>query len=70
MKHEGLLPRAQQPASCSYSEPYDLFQALQSYSFKIHFKVILHLRLDIPSGFYLSPQKFRVQVIVYKPKYY
>jgi hypothetical protein len=56
MEPEVSLPRAQQRAACSYSEQYDPVQSLQSYPSKIHCNIIHHLRLDIPSCFYPSPQ--------------
>jgi hypothetical protein len=43
MESEGSLPSSQKPSTGPYPEP-------DYYFFKIHFNIILHLRLDLPNG--------------------
>jgi len=40
MKFEGLLPHPQQPATCSYSEPYQ-FSQYPFHFLEIHFNIVL-----------------------------
>jgi hypothetical protein len=54
MEPEGSLPHSQVPASYSYPERTRSIHAPTSHFLKIHLNIILHLRLDLPSGLFPS----------------
>ena len=54
MEPDGSLPRTQVPATCLCPEP-NQSSPWPSYLFlKIHFNIILHLRVGLPSGLFPS----------------
>jgi hypothetical protein len=54
MESEGSLPCSQQSATGPYPEPDESNLYPLSYLFTIHFNIILHLRLVLPSGLFPS----------------
>jgi hypothetical protein len=53
MEPEDTSPCSQDPATCPYPEP-DRFIPPPSYSFKVHFNIILLSMPSFPSGLYPS----------------
>ena len=52
MEPEGSLPHSQQPATCPYPEPDQSSPCPTSHYLKIHFNIIPHFCLSVPSGFF------------------
>ena len=61
MDPEGSLPHSQQPATSPYSEPDRSSPCPQSHFCKIHFNIIPHLRLGLPSN--LFPSSFPTKTL-------
>jgi len=67
METEGSLPRSQEPATSSYSESDHSCPHRPSYSLKMHFNIILHLRLRIASYLLLQVSSQEIPLRTYPP---
>jgi hypothetical protein len=56
MEPEGSIPCSQEPSTGLYPEPYESnpIHTIPSYLSKIHFNILTHLRLGLPSGLFSS----------------
>jgi hypothetical protein len=54
METEGSLPCSQEPATGLYPESDESGPSLHLISLRLHFNIIIHQRLSLPSGFFPS----------------
>jgi hypothetical protein len=54
MEPDALLLCSQEPATGPYPEPHESSPQPHNHFFKIHSKIILHLRLGLPKGLFSS----------------